>query len=225
MKPAEKIIFLSTLFIFGFTFLTYAQRRTDYNLVKMLGRNMLDTTKNNQLIKTFFNPKNQAISAQGTLWLKGVDFKEGTIDVDLRGKNTFLQSFMGIAFHAKDTTTYEVVYFCPFRFRDTNAVARKWGVKYMSMPDNDYLKLRKEHPGVYENSVEPAPRPNDWIHATIVVKDDWITIFVNHSPAPSLKVKKLPGATSGKIGLWSPDLESDFENLTFRNKRRWVQPG
>jgi len=216
MMPTRKTIFLSILFICGCLVLAHAQRRTDYNLVDLLHKNKLDTTRGDQQIKTFFNPKNNAISVKGILWLKGVDFKEGTIDVDLRGHNTFLQSFMGIAFHAKDTTTYEVVYFCPFRFRDTNAVAKKWSVKYMSLPGNDYVKLRKEQPGVYENSIDPAPLPYDWIHATIVVKGDWVTIYVNHSATPSLKVKKLPSATSGKIGLWSwaPGVDNDFENLS-----------
>jgi hypothetical protein len=150
------------------------------------------------------------------LWLKGVTFKEGTVDIDLRGKNIFLQSFMGIAFHAKDTIAYDVVYFCPFRFHDTSVVTRKYSVKYMSFPDYSYVKLRKEYPRVYENEVNPAPKADEWFHATIVVKEEWITVYVNHSATPSLKVKKLPTLTDGKIGLWSytKTLSSDFANLT-----------
>ncbi len=182
----------------------HGQHVTHYNLVQLLKQNKLDTTSGGQEIQTFVNPKNQAITLKGILWLKGVNFKEGAVDIDLRGKNAFLQSFMGIAFHAKDTLAYDVVYFCPFRFHDTSNVTRKYSVKYMSMPDYDYLKLRKLHPGVYENEVTPVPKADDWFHATIVIKGDWITVYVNHSSIASLRTKKLNDFTDGRIGLWSP---------------------
>jgi len=44
-------------------------------------------------------------------------FKEGIIDIDLRGKDVFLQSFLGIAFDVTDNNHYEAVYFRPFNFR------------------------------------------------------------------------------------------------------------
>lgn len=204
------------LFFFVCIFSTYGQQARHYNLVKLLQENKLDTTSDHQQTQLVDSPHNQAISTKGILWLKGVTFKEGTVDVDLRGKNVFLQSFMGIAFHAKDTTAYDVVYFCPFRFHDSDTVTRKYSVKYMSLPDYNYIKLRKEHPLVYENAVNPAPQPDEWFHATIVINEDWITVYVNHSATASLKVKKLDTLTAGKIGLWSwsQGLSSDFANLT-----------
>ena len=86
----------------------------------------------------------------------------------------------------------------------------------MSMPDYDNKRLRKEHPGVYENEVNPVPEAADWFHATIVIKSEWITVYVNHSSTPSLKVKKLSEIADGKIGLWSSpgDLSSDFANFS-----------
>lgn len=33
-------------------------------------------------------------------------------------------------------------------------------------------KLRKEHPLVYDNSINPAPKADKWFHARIIVKDD-----------------------------------------------------
>ncbi len=187
-----------------------------YNLAPQLQAKTIDTTSSWQDAHVSDSAGNNAISTRGILWLKGVDFTEGTIDIDLRGKNVFLQSFMGVAFHAKDTNSYDVVYFCPFRFRDTSATTRKYGVKYMSFPDYSYTKLRKDHPGIYENSVDPAPLPEAWFHATIVVRDNWITVYTNHSPIASLKVQRLPTLSSGKLGLWSysQTLSSDFANLT-----------
>lgn len=215
MFHKSKII-TAFLFTFFITLSVHGQQVTNYNLVDLLQQNKLDTTSGGQEIQTFVNPKNQAITVKGILWLKGVNFKEGTVDIDLRGKNVFLQCFMGIAFHANDTLAYDVVYFCPFRFHDTSNVTRKYSVKYMSIPDYDYGKLRKLHPGVYENEVNPAPKSDEWFHATIVVKDGWISVYVNHAAMPSLKVKQLNTLTEGKIGLWNyaPTLSSDFANLS-----------
>src|SRR5436190_1227104 len=43
----------------------------------------------------------------GVVWIDGTDFGEGTIDLDVRGKDVLQQSFVGIAFHRKDDQTYE----------------------------------------------------------------------------------------------------------------------
>jgi hypothetical protein len=208
-------IALAFSFIFFGTLLAQGQQTKHYNLARLLNENNLDTTSAQQ-VHVLDGDKNKAISAKGIVWLKEVNFKEGTIDVDLRGKDVFLQSFLGIAFHAKDTVTYDVIYFRPFRFRSTDIPTRKWSIQYMSMPDYDYDKLRKARPGVYENEVNPVPEAADWFHATIVIKGEWITVYVNHSATPSLKVKKLSGIADGKIGLWSSpgDLSGDFANFS-----------
>ncbi len=86
----------------------------------------------------------------------------------------------------------------------------------MSLPDFSYEILRKEHPGVYENEINPAPGADEWFHARIVVKEGWVTVYVDHSTTPSLRVRKLDTLKEGKIGLWSwrSGLSSDFANLT-----------
>ena len=50
-----------------------------------------------------------------------VQVGDGVIEVDLRGKDVAQQSFLGIAFHIVDWTTYEAVYFRPFNFRAAGA--------------------------------------------------------------------------------------------------------
>ncbi len=216
MLYKSKITFTFLLSFFG-ALLVHGQRTTHFNLARMLGKGKLDTT-NGKHVHLLDSGKIHGVSAEGIVWLKDVNFKDGTIDVDLRGKNVFLKSFLGIAFHAKDATAYEVVYFRPFRFHSTDTPTRKWSVQYMSLPVFDYVKLRKEHPGVYENEVNPVPGAEDWFHATIVVKGDRITVYVNHSSTPSLKTQKLNSLADGKIGLWSSpgDLSSDFANLGIR---------
>jgi hypothetical protein len=197
-----------------FYFCSDGQKTIQYNLAELLNNNKLITDTSNHAHLLNDNIYKQAVSIQKVVWLKEVSFKEDKIDIDLRGKDVFLQSFLGIAFHSADTNHYEVVYFRPFNFRHADTLRRKWSVQYMVVPDFFYDKLRKEHPLVYENEVTPpVPGADEWFHATIVIKGDWITVFVNHSATASLKVKKLNKVYDGRIGLWDDELSGDFSNL------------
>lgn len=136
----------------------------------------------------------------GLLWLKDTDFTNGTIDLDIKGKDTRGQSFVGIAFHGQDNETFDAVYFRPFNF---NVAERKsHSVQYISMPQYDWKKLRENFPGKYENQIASPPGANDWFHAKIVVENASIKVFVNGSKDPSLEVDKISDSKSGKVGLW-----------------------
>ncbi len=189
-----------------------AQSVIHYDLVHLLQTNQL-VYDSLQQTRVCANTSKQAISTKGIVWLKGIDFADGTIDIDLRGKDVFLQSFLGIAFHAPDTSSYDIVYFRPFNFRHADTARRRWSVQYMSFPDQLFDKLRKEHPLVYENAVNPVPQPDDWFHATILVKDGWVTVYVNHAKNPSLHVHLLNDCRDGMLALWDDELSGDFANL------------
>ena len=184
-----------------------------YDLQKLLKENQL-ITYSPQETQLLDDPEKSAIASKGIVWLKDINFKDGTIEVDLRGKDVFLKSFLGIAFHAVDTSTYDVIYFRPFNFRHADTLRRKWSVQYMSIPDFNYARLRKEHPLMYENAVTPVPKADEWFHATIIVRGNDLYVYVNHATEPSLKVKKLNTRTDGKIGLWSDELPGNFANLS-----------
>src|SRR5476649_1573668 len=92
-------------------FTACAQQSEHYNLVQLLKDNKLATTPGQQT--QVIDGQKQAISTKGIVWLKDVNFKQGIIEVDLRGKDVFLQSFLGIAFHAPDTATYDVIILGP----------------------------------------------------------------------------------------------------------------
>jgi hypothetical protein len=154
-----------------------------------------------------------AITTKGINWINGVNFKEGIVDIDLRGKNIFLKSFLGIAFRGTDTTKCDILYFRPFNFKHPDTTRHKWSVAYMHIPDNNYAKLRKEHPGVYENKLTPVPEMDQWFHATIVVKGNQISVFVNRSKIASLQVTLLSDRPDGLFGLYSDGLTNDFANL------------
>jgi hypothetical protein len=63
----------------------------------------------------------------GIVWVEGTEFASGTIEVDIRGRDLLQRSFVGIAFHRKDDTSFEAVYLRPFNFR--SADPRSAGLK------------------------------------------------------------------------------------------------
>ena len=151
------------------------------------------------------------------MWLTGVDFGYGTIEVDIRGRNEFLHSFPGIAFHAADTSkNYDVVYFRPFNFRHADPVRRTWSVQYTSLPEYPYDRLRKENTGQFESEILPDPKPEDWLHARIVISKDSIKVYVNGMDKPSLAVKNLQSRANGQVGLWADLTTADFANLSIK---------
>jgi hypothetical protein len=195
-----------------------AQKIEKYNLDKLFSDNEL-VYGPNQHVNAIDESKRQGVTATGIVLIKNVTFSTGSIDVDIRGRDVFQQSFLGIAFHAVDTITYDCIYFRPFNFQSTDTLRRKHMVQYISQPDYPWERLRKEHPLMYESGVTPSLQPSDWFHAHIVVDKKEITVYVNHSAVPSLKVKKLDTRSDGLIGLWSYDLGGDFANLEIKTDR------
>jgi hypothetical protein len=191
---------------------TYAQHTQTFNLNHMLAESKL-VTYPGQKVGPIADGSKQGINCNGIVWLKGVDFEQGTIEFDLRGRNEFLKSFLGIAYHGADTLHYETIYFRPFNFRSPEAVRRTWSVQYMSMPDYPYDRLRKEHTGQFENEIIPNPKPEDWLHARIVISKDSTRVYVNGSPGASLKVKNIGTGKGHLIGLWTSTSNGDFANL------------
>jgi len=82
----------------------------------------------------------------GVAYLQGIELGNGTIELDIRGKDVQQQSFVGVAFHGVDDTTYDAVYFRPFNFRTDDQARRKRAVQYVSHPTYPWQKLRAEHP-------------------------------------------------------------------------------
>ena len=173
--------------------------------------------------KLFINPRSSAkvlkdstyrgLTCDGIVWLTGVNLSTGSIDIDLKGRDVFQQSFLGIAFHGVDSVTYDAVYFRPFNFQSADSLRHKHMVQYISEPDFPWDRLRKEHPLVYENTVNPIVTAKNWFHAHIVVTNETITVYVNYSAIPSLTVKKLDHRADGLVGLWDDGLPGDFANL------------
>lgn len=144
--------------------------------------------------------------------LKNFTFTNGTIEVDIKGKDVQGQSFVGIAFHIENDSTYDAIYFRAFNFKHPER--KNHAVQYISHPEFNWDKLRRESPGKYENAITPTPDPNDWFHATIVVDYPNVKVFVNHAKVPTLEVQQISNQKQGLIGFWVPDIsEGNFRNL------------
>lgn len=150
----------------------------------------------------------------GIVWVGGTDFAEGTIEVDVRGRNLMQRSFVGIAFHGRDDQTYEAVYLRPFNFRADAAAARHHAAQYMMLPTYDWPRLRQEFPEQFEGGVDQSISPTDWLPLRIVVQGEKVQAFAGASMTPILDVRKLGDLTRGTVGLWTGNnSDGDFANL------------
>jgi hypothetical protein len=192
-----------------------------YNFVQMLHDGQIMTVQKsapNSLVRITDSADRPAVSLQGNAWLKDVTFTNGRIDIDLRGKNIPGQSFIGVAFSAKNDSDYECLYFRPFNFENTDSLHRKHMVQYMSLPGHEWNVLRETQPLVFENTVSPAPDPTGWFHATIIADSDSLRVYVNAAEEPSLRVKRFKNHSGEKFALWCSDLPGDFANLVITKK-------
>jgi hypothetical protein len=149
----------------------------------------------------------------GLALVEGLEFAEGTLEIDLKGKGKAEASFLGLAFAAVDGGTFEAVYFRPFNFMRDDESFRAHSVQYVSWPDHTWEKLRKGKPGVYESTVKPVPDPSGWFHARIEVTKQKVSVWVDDGKEPCLVVDRLAGREKGKVGLWVDSKEGAFSNL------------
>lgn len=148
------------------------------------------------------------------VYLPGIDFANGTIELDLKGRDVQGASFIGIAFHGVDGKTYDGIYFRPFNFRTEDAARRVRAVQYISHPVNTWQKLRAEHPNKYEKGANPVPDPSGWFHARIVVANPKVSVFIDDGKEPALVVEQLSDRRKGLVGVWVGNGSGgDFANL------------
>jgi len=188
-----------------------------YDLFNMAENSKLEVF--NRKVSTFTENEKKGIrfsknENDGVAWLKGVEFSNGTVELDIRGKDIFQQSFVGIAFHGTDNKTFDAVYFRPFNFQSADPVRKIHAVQHVAYPDYPWQLLREKFNGKYEKTVTPSPNGNEWFHAKITIKYPVVSVFVNGNPEPSLTIEKLNTRKTGKIGIWvGNNSDGDFANL------------
>jgi hypothetical protein len=150
----------------------------------------------------------------GVVWIDGTDFAEGTIEVDVRGKDVLQQSFVGVAFHRQDDQTYESVYLRPFNFQATDPARHNHAVQYMQVPAFDWPVLREKFPEEFERPVVASVKPADWVPLKIVVRGGRVQVFAGAVTTPTLDARKLGQLDRGQVGLWvGNNSDGDFANL------------
>jgi hypothetical protein len=166
---------------------------------KLEGKEVLKVIKDSN-VKAFDEPT--------FVKIKGVDFKNGVIEVKvlsrlLKDAPEFARGFIGIAFRINDSNTrYESIYIRPVNARVNDQVRRNHSIQYYSYPGYKFDRLRKESPERYESYADMEM--NKWITMRIEVKDTQAKLFLDNNQQPALIVNDLkhgPGL-SGAIGLW-----------------------
>jgi len=153
-------------------------------------------------------------SGYGAAWVEGTEFHSGTIEVDIRGRESLQQNYVGIAFHRKNDTTYEAVYLRPFNFRAADVLHRQHAVQYISLPKFDFQDLRDTFPEEFENPVDASIDPTGWVRLHVVVGSNNVQIHVGSANEVTLEVRKLGQLDGGQVGLWVGNVSGgDFANL------------
>lgn len=151
---------------------------------------------------------------EGVAWLKGVEFTNGVIEFDVRGEDVKQHSFVGIAFHGANDSTFDAIYLRPFRFKESADSLRSRSLQYISLPQYTWRTLRAKSPGTYEHSIDPSPDPNAWVHMRVEVKEEEIAAFINGARDASLVVKQAAPLHKGRVGFYVADTSGgDFANI------------
>jgi hypothetical protein len=152
--------------------------------------------------------------------LKGTDFRDGAIDVDVAGAprpgaEPGMKGFIGIAFRVQPQgSALELIYLRPSNGRAPDQLTRNHSVQYVSDPDFGWERLRKETPGMYESYVDLEP--GAWTKIRVEVSGKTARLYVNGARQPCLIVNDLKrGESHGPIALWAHETTAAyFSNLT-----------
>lgn len=208
MKSLNRLAFIMSFTIMG---CAHAQKKTS---IEADPRNW--TARNGEV--TFKETGIQLVNKGdiALLWIKDMDFQNGTIELDIKGKNESGNSFLGLAFHGLNDTTYDAVYFRPFNFNSEEKKGNS--IQYIDAPGNEWHVLRKKFPGKYESSISPVPNPDDWFHVKFQIDFPFVRVYVNDAEKPTFEVEQISKRMSGKLGLWIDSDEGWFRNIRVTKK-------
>ncbi len=203
-------LFLATILLCSGNFLVAQQHELSPDLTKIINSDLW-VSYNRDIIPD----KDVHLDGKpgyGLLWIKEPVFKNGRIEFDIKGNDKQGKSFVGLAFHGLNDSTYEAIYFRPFNFKSPDKYENS--IQYISHPEYPWFKLRKNYPKKYESTISPVPQPNDWFHVTIIINYPSVKVFVNNSERPSLMIEQISSRKAGWVGFWvGHNSEGYFKNL------------
>jgi len=168
----------------------------------------IEKSANKDIAKVIKDSAMDQADAATFVKIKGIDFKDGTIELKILSKllknaPDYSRGFIGIAFRInEDNSKFECIYLRPVNARVDDQLRRNHSIQYYSFPDYKFDRLRKEAAGEYESYADMAM--NEWIKIKITVKGKQAKLFINDNKQPSLVVNDLKHGenASGAIGLW-----------------------
>ena len=217
---SESLQVLRCLFIISllsFPKLIFAQKQKEIDLLKLYQTGKLIPI--NRELKLFSNDSVTYLRVsenkkEGIVWLPSKQFKNGKIEIEMRGKDVFQRSFIGIAFHGLNDSVYDAVYCRPFNFFARDSVRRVHAIQYVSHPGFTWEKLRNERNAVFEKQIIHPPDPNGWFTLKLEITDSIVKAFIDDNEIASLVVKKLNNRQSGKTGFFTGDSsDGDFKKV------------
>lgn len=156
----------------------------------------------------------------GMIWNPSLRMQDGEINVDVRGRDVFQKSFLGVAFHVASGDSLDVVWLRPFNFRAADSARHAHAVQYAAYPNASWEKLRADHPGAFEAAFPGNGDPDAWHHLRLILRGEDLTVYIDGAATPVLHVQTKGGRTTGGIGLWVGDQSpGDFANLTVQPLR------
>jgi hypothetical protein len=195
----------------------FAQEETNLDLFELQGKGQLVAV--NRTITTVEEGGKKFIrvseaNGEGLVWLPVKAFNSGRIEIHMRGKDVLQKSFVGIAFHGLNDSTYDAVYCRPFNFFAQDSVRRIHAIEYIAHPTYTWEKLRTEFNAKYEKEIKDPPDPNGWFRMTLIIEGKTVRAFINDKQEPSLVVEKLSQQQAGKIGIFTGSGSGgDFEKI------------
>jgi hypothetical protein len=219
----KKLIYPISLLLLLSNF-SFAQKSKQFDLFKLQIDGKLKTVNRGiksltQGDKTFIQLSEE--KGEGLVWLPISTFDKGVVDIEMRGQDVFQKSFIGIAFHGQNDSTFEAVYCRPFNFMTKDSVRHIHAIQYISHPNFPWKKLRDERNAVFEKEIINPPNPNDWFTMTLLIEDKTIKAFINHRKNPSLVVQRLTDNKTGKLGIFVGDgAGGDFKNIIVKEAKK-----
>ena len=176
------------------------------------------------------DPDHKGIDAGGCdnctiLKIEGVDFSNGTIEIEVAGKPqqgapAWARGFVGVVFRVnEEASRYEGIYLRPENARESSQIRRNHTVQYFSYPDYPWKTLRDSSPGVYESWADIET--GEWTRMRIEVDGENAELYLNGSRQPALIVSDLKHGASarGTIGLFTePTTDAYFRNLMITHR-------
>lgn len=203
------------LFLPNFVF---GQKQQTYKLLDLQNQGKLIPVNREVLVFDNFLKLTEK-EGEGLVWLPIYDFINGEIEIEMRGKDVLQKSFIGVAFHAQNDSTYDAIYCRPFNFFAKDSVRKIHAIQYISHPKYTWKKLRDERNGIFEKGIENPPNPNEWFTMRVVVQGKNIKAFINQDETPSLVIKKLGIYKNGKLGIFvGSGAGGDFRSIKIKSK-------